>query len=114
VSKTDLKTFKAKWREQLFKDTKLKPSTFKLGYYLVDFCTLPESGRKYKAQGKVYVWPSQKTLAEGTNLSFATVSTGIARLIRRGHLVRVSRGNQEKGSSKYRLLMPRRAHMKSR
>jgi hypothetical protein len=105
MNRPSLAKMKGVWRDQCFKDQKLRPATFKLAYAIADFITMPASVEKYRQKGKIIVWPSQEALRRKTNLNLDTISGGVAQLIERGHLKRLRRGNQYRGSNKYRLVV---------
>jgi hypothetical protein len=93
------------WRDQVFQDHKLKSSPRVVGYALGGLMTMQKTARIYKKSGKVKVWPSQKYLAKQTGLSPDTIRIAVARLIKRGHMELLKRGNQVDGANKYRIIL---------
>jgi hypothetical protein len=100
-----LAAFRGRWLDQIFNDHELPYSALKLAYFMAGYCTMTDSAAKYREQGKVFIWPSQRELRKKTHLNIDTIIVGVRHLIDRGHLRRVRRGNQVRGSNKYRLIM---------
>jgi hypothetical protein len=95
---------KAVWRDQVFNDPSLTPSTFKLGYAMADFITMRDTAAMYRRQGEIVIFPSQETLRQRTHLSPDTIRVGINQLMAGGHLRRLRRGNQITHASRYKIL----------
>lgn len=100
-----LRKLKAKWRDQVMYDKRLKPAARCVLYDLADFATMDQSALDYQDKGKVIVFPSQAGIAERLGLNPSTVSSAIKQAADRGHLKRLSRGNGMTGTSSYRLIL---------
>jgi hypothetical protein len=105
MKRLTLPQFRGRWLDQIFNDHDLPYSTLKLGYFMAAYITMTDSAAKYRQKGKVIIWPSQEELRQKTQLNIDTISAGVRHLIDRGHMKRIRRGNQFKGSNRYRLLM---------
>lgn len=105
VDRQKAQTFRGRWRDQTFNDPELTPAAFKVAYYMADFATMWNSAQQYSETGSMVIFPSQIQLAEGCNLSRDTISNSVAQLAERGHLRKLTTGNQRIGSSRYELLL---------
>jgi DNA-binding transcriptional MocR family regulator len=107
-----LVSLRGKWRDQVFADSRIKHGHFRVAYSLSNFMTMDWTAREYRKTGKIYVFPSQETLAHDAHASLDTVHKAIKQLTERGHLKMVSRGNQFANQANvYRILVkPEAAH----
>jgi hypothetical protein len=105
LRKCSLGELKAKWRDQVMYDPELTASCRVLAYWLVDRMTLPNSKSIYKDTKQIVIWGAQANLAKEMQMYIETVADGIARLIERGHLYLLERGNHRTGSNRYLVIV---------
>ena len=104
----ELYELRAKWRDQVFGDEQVTPAAFRVAYAIASYITMERTTQDYMDSGRIYVFPSQETLAHDANVATDTVRLSIKQLVGRGHIAQVRRGNQFTGANEYRILIPRR------
>lgn len=100
-----LPTLRGRWRDQLNADHELKDSAFRVGYTMAGFMTMDVTEHRYSRNGRIIVYPSQQRLHDQTGIGLRTISSSIAQLVDRGHLKRLTRGNQVGGSARYQIVL---------
>jgi hypothetical protein len=103
--KDRLEVLKAKWRDQVMADSKLTASSQVLAYWMADFITMDWTRGRYKETSEIIIFPSQRVLEKQAGFHIETIATGISKLIRRGHLYKLKRGNQITGSNRYLVIV---------
>jgi hypothetical protein len=103
LKRQSLRTLKAKWRSQIMLDLELSAEARVVGWFMADRMTMNVTDKRYRDEGIIVVFGSQKVLATNTGLTEWAVGQAIAELRREKHLKRISRGRWDR-SNEYQII----------